>query len=1068
MRRVYSTQASGLATPKLTLCVTAGRGVAANPFGSVWHKTCFRILQMIRHVTKFSAIFALATLWLVGSPSLPSIGAASNKTETAAAPLASDPSGWMPADVFAADEGLPDPTVNTIVAQADGQVWFGTMQGLARQNGRRIALEPGIAGMGKRAVLALATTRTGDLLAAFEGSGVYRRRHGLWQFLGAPFGDHRVRRIRVIAHGSQDHIFVSGDGVARWDGQRWQHLPLPKMLANYEIFDIAMQPATKTTPAVTWLGSFGQGLVRCTGQWACTRVDITGAGPRTNEVRNLLLQPLHDGQFALWAGMLGGGVARLQDNAWVRWHTGNSALPSDFVNELALIQPDGKPSEVWAATRSGLAIMRDGQTWQPPIAHTQQLQANASTDRIRALLQLKTSQGATEVWVGSDGGALRIPLSGPWQLISTMGNRANGVWDLHIEPMTDGQQRVWLASDGEGVARYEHGHWRHYGSADGIPNLTVRSILRVPDGSKDGALWIGTWGGYVLRLQGERFVEVPTPWQKRKEESTSLMLTQGGQLWASTRTQGIARWDGQDWVWMPTGQHAPSRIYGVVMVGQDLWFSTLENGLARYRAGQWRYFQTDIGLPIDALYDLRLIAENGRNLLWVGSNKHGLMRIDISNPEQPRLVTQPALPAQPIPLVYGAVRDGRGDLLVCTDYGVSRWHLTDRGYSATTYHRQDGLPHDECNGGAMQVDTFGRVWIGTVGGAAVFTPPPYQARKPSKLVVSSLLVDGKPIALNTTAIKFPKRDSRLELSLSLFTGEKEPATRYRVQLLDAEGGRGTWGPAESHVLARLPSGRQRIRIEAMDFAGTQAVPITLTVQVPYAWWQTPIARVLMVMAALLLFWGVLRLRLRHLRQQEDLLRSMVNQRTTQLQASEAALRLANDELHRLSYTDPLTGLANRRRLFEALNTQLRNAQTQQRPLGLLMIDLDHFKQLNDSLGHLTGDRCLKEIAQCLLAQLPPQSLAARYGGEEFCVLLPGLDAAATIALAEQLRQQVETLATACCSNHHPHLTISIGAATLSATSASQNSDADGLLAAADRALYAAKASGRNCVRSARE
>ena len=195
---------------------------------------------------------------------------------------------------------------------------------------------------------------------------------------------------------------------------------------------------------------------------------------------------------------------------------------------------------------------------------------------------------------------------------------------------------------------------------------------------------------------------------------------------------------------------------------------------------------------------------------------------------------------------------------------------------------------------------------------------------------------------------------------------------------------------------------------------------------------------------------------------------MVNQRTTQLQASEAALRLANDELHRLSYTDPLTGLANRRRLFEALNTQLRNAQTQQRPLGLLMIDLDHFKQLNDSLGHLTGDRCLKEIAQCLLAQLPPQSLAARYGGEEFCVLLPGLDAAATIALAEQLRQQVETLATACCSNHHPHLTISIGAATLSATSASQNSDADGLLAAADRALYAAKASGRNCVRSARE
>jgi diguanylate cyclase len=135
-----------------------------------------------------------------------------------------------------------------------------------------------------------------------------------------------------------------------------------------------------------------------------------------------------------------------------------------------------------------------------------------------------------------------------------------------------------------------------------------------------------------------------------------------------------------------------------------------------------------------------------------------------------------------------------------------------------------------------------------------------------------------------------------------------------------------------------------------------------------------------------------------------------------------------------------------------------------------MIDLDHFKQLNDSLGHLTGDRCLKEIAQCLSAQLPPQGLAARYGGEEFCVLLPGLDATASTAMAELLRHGVETMPTPCCGHHHhhPRLTISIGVAALDLGQTPLATDADALLAAADRALYAAKDAGRNRVKCAHD
>src|SRR5690606_18414609 len=115
------------------------------------------------------------------------------------------------------------------------------------------------------------------------------------------------------------------------------------------------------------------------------------------------------------------------------------------------------------------------------------------------------------------------------------------------------------------------------------------------------------------------------------------------------------------------------------------------------------------------------------------------------------------------------------------------------------------------------------------------------------------------------------------------------------------------------------------------------------VDVPQAWWRTPLARALQLLAALVLFWCVLKLRERQLHLREQQLQAMVDERTAQLQASDAELRRANDELRRLSYTDPLTGLGNRRRLFEALERHAQAAAAEGRPLAVLLMDLDHFK-----------------------------------------------------------------------------------------------------------------------------
>ena len=99
-------------------------------------------------------------------------------------------------------------------------------------------------------------------------------------------------------------------------------------------------------------------------------------------------------------------------------------------------------------------------------------------------------------------------------------------------------------------------------------------------------------------------------------------------------------------------------------------------------------------------------------MLWAGSHNSGVVRIDVSDPLHPRLVTAPALPTPPDPFVYEIVPDGRGNLFLASNYGAALWQpKRGGGYTATDYHRIDGLPHDEANYGALHVDQLNRIWL---------------------------------------------------------------------------------------------------------------------------------------------------------------------------------------------------------------------------------------------------------------------------------------------------------------------------------------------------------------------
>jgi len=178
-------------------------------------------------------------------------------------------------------------------------------------------------------------------------------------------------------------------------------------------------------------------------------------------------------------------------------------------------------------------------------------------------------------------------------------------------------------------------------------------------------------------------------------------------------------------------------------------------------------------------------------------------------------------------------------------------------------------------------------------------------------------------------------------------------------------------------------------------------------------------------------------------------------------ADHVSLALSNlrlrDNLRRQAIHDPLTGLFNRRYLEETLEREMRRVQRKASPLGIIMLDLDHFKRFNDTYGHSSGDDLLRALGKLLQTQVRQEDVACRYGGEEFVLIMPEAPLEVVLDRAEEIRQQVPRLQVFQGSRLLESITVSLGVAMLPEHGATGQE----VLRAADDAMYQAKAAGRN-------
>jgi len=589
--------------------------------------------------------------------------------------------------------------------------------------------------------------------------------------------------------------------------------------------------------------------------------------------------------------------------------------------------------------------------------------------------------------------------------------------------MRDRKGRLWVSGDG-GVVRMDETRNRLFdpiSAVDGGVTLSVRQLLE----DRRGRVWAGTDQGMLVApagLDGHRLERPPGLDDIRRFSIEGLFEDRDGGIWIGTNGGGLRRWlDGKvESIPLIDGASIGVRAFhededGTIYVG------TIGSGLFVRRRGEaFKRVTSKDGLREDAIWS---ILQDG-DTLWMSSDR-GVLKLRRS------IV---------LDFIAGRAKSVTIDRVVDT---------------------RDGMKSRECNGGGALpglIARDGRLWFPTARGAVVIDPRKLDSGAISPPVAIEEAVVDRVMQPKGGEIVIPpgSRDIEIHYTGLSFVDPARLKFRYRLEGYDAD-----WvnaGERRAAYFASLPPGGYRFRVEASFGDGGWSVAGAETrVIVRPTFAQTNAFRAIVALFGLGLTLGLVNWRTRHLRAREEKLSRLVATRTAELER-------ANAQLGHLAAVDDLTGIANHRRFVDTLGQEWRRCQRSEDPLSLLICDIDDFKAYNDTLGHQAGDECLRRVARAIADAVQRDTdLAARYGGEEFAVILPSTDEVGSQAVAEGIRLAVATLRIP-----HPdsragaHVTISIGGATARPTMGAPE-ETTGLIASADRALYAAKRAGRDRV-----
>ncbi len=958
---------------------------------------------------------------------------------------------------------------NSFAQDRSGFLWMGTQTGLIRWDGYRLrrygadatradALHDGY-------VITLLVDRGGVLWIGTSSGGLarYDRAHDNFVTIGSGPGGLAHARVSALADDGAGGVWVgTGAGLEQVgaDGTVHPATSGAPRIGPAALPEGGIEKLLRDRAGALWIGT-RHGLWRRAAAGAPLQAIALGADRAHEPAINALYQ---DSAGRVWIGTRATGAYVIDAGATEARPVRESGDDQPLLGERVYSIIETVPGTMWLSTEGGGIIevdVRHGQTRR--IRHQPDAPDSLHDDDVAAMFRERGGQ----VFVAT-AQAMSVHDPRPSAFVTLRALSRTGGGKLSVPSILmrpDG--RVWMAVDGGAIdivdpqaGRVATIAARADGGQGGLPKGRVLAMVN----GAGGAVYIGTQQGlYRSDDNGAHVRRLSVP-GRAADSSVWALAFRAGVLWVG----------GLDGLWALAPQGSPAvlrhedtrlgdtRVTAILPAADGaVWIGT-RAGLVRLAPdGTVERVAADAkdATRIPPGYVSALLFDHAGRL-WVSTFSSGIVLLERTDAAGRRWFHHIGMAdGLPDDGVDTMVLDHEGAIWASTDDGLAR--ITPSTLAVRKFGAPDGVqvPTYWTNSGVSGAN--GELLFGGLSGVTVIHPERVAPRHyNAPLVVTRITLGGRdtpsaPYNAGADAGAAPvtltpadrERGFALEFAALDYAAPERSRYAYRLAGFDR-----AWIDVDAALRRvsynNLPPGDYTLQLRASSYDADAPSELAVPVRVLPAWHQQGWVHALAALALLALAAALMQARTALLRRRQRELEAMVAERTAELRATQSRLET-------LAYSDPLTGLPNRRMFNDDMRRMAARAARDGEPFTLLLIDLDHFKSVNDALGHDAGDALLVEAAKRLRVAVRATDQVARLGGDEFAVLLaPGCEAATAGAICQRI---VDGMTEPVAHGHaHMRVSASVGAAQF----APGQGGVDGLYKAADLALYRAKEAGR--------
>ncbi|MGI9233679.1 MAG: two-component regulator propeller domain-containing protein [Woeseiaceae bacterium] len=1003
------------------------------------------------------------------------------------------------------EDGLSQSNVLSILQDSEGMMWFGTENGLNSFDGYEFThykRERGVPdALSNDFIFDIAEGQDGNLWIATNGGG-------LAQF------DRATGRVQSFRHDTANPKSIAGNIVRRlliddagriWVGTRGAGLDRfdPKT-GEFEHFKLTADDSSNTIFALLqdsagsiWVGG-DHGLTRFDTDGVVSETMASEAASETSIGSQSVRAVTEDSKGQIWVGTYGGGLSRLDPNtnsfkhfvhdetdvttissdrvssifedsdgrlwvgtaqglnlvdrstgAMVRYQSDNTDASTLGDNDISSIYED-RSGLLWVGTRSHGVNTWNPRTWYYGFEAAKEISTDGETQpNVMAFID----DGAGTLWVGTFGDGLNAidRSSGEITKYRSAPDSDGQIADDYVMSlMRDGQGSIWVGTMRRGITRLnpKTGKTTQYRHEQGNPNsLSANGIMTMYE-DRDGLVWVGTFGGGISRYNPEsgefkNFTpDSADPYALSGNRITSFAQDANGNMWVGTDGAGL---------------------------------NFMDRETERFHHFRHNPDNTQ-SLASDTVYSVNIDADHN---VWVGTQGGGLDRV-VGDAGDPGAITFDNLSHKnglTNDVIYGIQFDDAGWVWMSTNYGISRFN-PDTG-EIKNMHRKDGLQSEEFNFGAHYRSESGELFFGGHNGFNAFHPDDIKASTIVPLIALTGFFNGgestkSDLPVNETeTVEISWKDDVVAFEFAAMDFIAPEQNRYMYKLEGFDNDWNDLGNRRRVTYTDLNDGNYLLRVKAANSEGIwNEAGFAMPVRVTAAPWDTWWAYLGYLAVFTQLVFGLYIGHRRKIRREEEYSHRLeweVESRTERLLDKNKQLRELNQALQESSLSDPLTGLRNRRFVFEEVS---RDLDVIQRRLGdertgvdkhdvselvFMMIDLDNFKPINDTYGHAAGDEMLLQLRDVLLRICRRSDFVIRWGGDEFVVIAKQTRPDEAEQLAERIRSSVADSNFTLSDGQIVRTTCSIGFAAYPLFRAqADESSLDQIISLADGLMYEAK------------